>query len=585
MSTKTKPSSLTAADLENFAKLKIPPDLLALAEVGRVDDGEAGDKFGIVLPADCYFDRAGIIFPYFLHSNGKRKRVTARVRRDKFELDEKGRPANKYISARGDRRHLYLPPGYESLLDSRIPRVFVEAEKSVLSVAAWSQRTGRKLLPLGCGGCWGWKGRIGLRELPDGEREEEKGPLAEVAFACAGGDAYILFDSNCATNPKVQAARAALAAQLKSQGARVIMREVPATEGINGPDDFIALRGDEEFARLLDTGITAGEFFDTYQEFMDAKPAEFAIEGFLQCEAGTLIAGLAEHFKTWLMLSLCKALLDERIEKLWGVFPVRIHSKRCIYLIPESSRGAFKRRLLLMGLLPFVQDGRLLIRTLTKEGPFPKLQDARLLSFVPGAHTFLDTAVRFMSGDESKAGDVNAGFAADVFALQKAGAASVVAAVHSPKDFEGKDFMTLENMVRGSGDVGALAATAWGLRTLPGDIIHIESLKHRDFEGSQPFQLLARPCIDNIGNLDIWKMPGNCGLLADEMPSRNRGNTGRAGASEDARDARALKVEKVREWLAQNPDLTDKQIAAEFAKIGIKVAPGSVRRYKSELEP
>jgi hypothetical protein len=115
-------NNLTAEDLATFAKLGISEGQLALAQIERVTDLEARERFGIQWDGDL----AGIIFPYYL--NGQR--VTARVRRDNPEKDEQGAPKNKYVCAYGDRRHLYCPPDYEALLaDPLVPLLYVESEK------------------------------------------------------------------------------------------------------------------------------------------------------------------------------------------------------------------------------------------------------------------------------------------------------------------------------------------------------------------------------------------------------------------------------------------------------------------------
>jgi len=239
-------NNLTAEDLANFARLGISPGLLRLAHVERVDDATAREQFGIRFEGgDC----AGIIFAY--HIAGKR--VTARLRRDHPETNAAGEVENKYISAWGDARHLYAPPDYERLLDDpHTPLLFVEAEKSALSVFEWSRRIGRKILPLGCGGCWGWRGKTGIRTAASGDREEEKGPLPEVAWAKDGRVAGILFDANAISNAKVAAARTAFREQLEKQGAKVLIFDLPAIAGVNGVDDFIGIAGDRAFADLLD---------------------------------------------------------------------------------------------------------------------------------------------------------------------------------------------------------------------------------------------------------------------------------------------------------------------------------------------
>src|SRR6185437_11604983 len=97
---------------------------------------------------------------------------------------------------------------------------------------------------------------------------------------------------------------------------------------------------------------------------------------------------------------------------------------------------------------------------------------------------------RFLEGDENSSKDVRA-FADGIFALLRNGAESVVLLHHSPKD--SGDTMTLENAMRGSGDMGAFLTAAWGTKlqdpTKPYESAsYLENLKQRDFE-SQPFEV------------------------------------------------------------------------------------------------
>ncbi len=249
MKSKTLPGKLTAEDLESFGRLGISPELLELAGVERVSDAEAREKFGIRFDGDL----SGLVFPYFISG----RRVTARVRRDHPERNAEGKLENKYISAYGDRRHLYLPPDHELLLeDVHIPLLFVESEKAVLAVTEWSRRVDSKVLPIGCGGCWGWRGVVGIKINPNGAREEEKDALPEVAFAKPGRKCGILFDADAATNPKVARARDAFRRQLQKQGGEVGLIALPVLENVNGPDDFLAICGDEAFRDLLEGKYT-----------------------------------------------------------------------------------------------------------------------------------------------------------------------------------------------------------------------------------------------------------------------------------------------------------------------------------------
>jgi hypothetical protein len=228
-----------------FDKIRVPAELLASAHIERVSDFDARTRFGI----RCNGNAAGLMFPYCNPVSDQR--WTARLRRDNPEI-ENGKPRKKYLCPYGDSRHLYFVPGCaEYLADPSVPIIFVEAEKSALSLTAWSQRTGEKLLPIAMGGCWGWRGKIGKIESSNGERIDETGPLRDLNCARDGRRAYILLDSNSNSNQKVQNAREELARQLRKQRADVRILNLPGGEGVNGPDDFIGVRGDDAMRELL----------------------------------------------------------------------------------------------------------------------------------------------------------------------------------------------------------------------------------------------------------------------------------------------------------------------------------------------
>ena len=234
---------LTEADLQKFAVLRISPDLLELAGVRRVTHEQA-ESFGI----NWSGDRTGIIFPCVIDG----RYLTCRVRRDFPEVIN-GEVENKYLCPYGDRRHVYVAPGYQELLaDPSVSFLFVESEKAVLTITSWSKRTGHRLLPIGVGGCYGWSATTGIRVTSNGSRVPEKGVLPEiVAWARAGRRCGILFDRNAATNLDVQNARARFQEKLIRQGALVRIVSLPAEGKENGPDDFLSAHGDEAFFSLL----------------------------------------------------------------------------------------------------------------------------------------------------------------------------------------------------------------------------------------------------------------------------------------------------------------------------------------------
>jgi hypothetical protein len=256
-------SNLMSADLAVFSRLGVTAELLAKAHVQRVTDPEAREDFGISGPRTS--DMSGIVFPYYDIATGAR--VTARVRRDSPEYED-GKEKTKYISAYGDRKHLFFPPGAaEKLRDADTPIVLVEAEKSSLALTAWGERTGINFLAVAMGGCWGWRGRIGKVPNARGERVDEKGAISDFR-CCDGRKVYVLLDANVATNAKVAQARSALVAELQKRKCEVLLCNLPITNGVNGPDDYIGACGDEAMGQVLaDASVRNGE--DLPAEFAD----------------------------------------------------------------------------------------------------------------------------------------------------------------------------------------------------------------------------------------------------------------------------------------------------------------------------
>ncbi len=229
-----------------FEKIGVSVDLLEAAHIARVSDREARQDYGIVGPAAR--DMAGIVFPYFHPRTGYR--TTARVRRDNPEI-EGGRPKAKYIAAYGDRKSLFFPPAAWSLLQTPDTQIaLVEAEKSALAITAWAARTNTNILAVALGGVYGWRGRIGKAESSTGERVDVLGPVSDLE-ACDGRTVYVLVDANVSTNPKVKAARNGLVKELRKRNCTVLVCNLPVVEGVNGPDDLIAVVGDEALSKVF----------------------------------------------------------------------------------------------------------------------------------------------------------------------------------------------------------------------------------------------------------------------------------------------------------------------------------------------
>src|SRR5581483_8725554 len=178
--------------------------------------------------------------------------------------------------------------------------------------------------------------------------------------------------------------------------------------------------------------------FHTKEETLNAPPVRFLINKWLMREGVTAITGPVRERKSLIALNVCHALLTG--EPLFDYFEVVHKPTRVLYLCPEVSLGPFCDRLKRIGLTEYVGD-TLFYRTLSKEGTL-KLDDPSLAVALPGSVVILDTAIRFLEGDENSSTDVRK-FADSIFALMRGGAEAVIMLHHAPKGE--KDGMTLEN--------------------------------------------------------------------------------------------------------------------------------------------
>jgi hypothetical protein len=290
------------------------------------------------------------------------------------------------------------------------------------------------------------------------------------------------------------------------------------TEKLDEMRELVTRTGEEDWCSL----------FHSAEEFSVAAPLEFRINSFLQDAGITLIGGLSGHGKTLLMLSMVRSLLEGSPLFDYELFTVPAPVKRVVYLVPESALGPFWSRLKLFRLEKYAGNcpsGRLLVHTLSSRQQL-SLSDPRLLKAVEGADVFLDTAVRFMDGSENDVEGTRP-FADSLFRLLNVGARSICGAHHSPKSFSSADYMSLENILRGSGDLGAMLCTAWGVRQIDAgrNRIWVENCKPRDFQPCPPFILEGRPHIDVAGTFSMFAAPGTAGELKDHIKHTGRPET------------------------------------------------------------
>jgi hypothetical protein len=140
-----------------------------------------------------------------------------------------------------------------------------------------------------------------------------------------------------------------------------------------------------------------------------------------------------------------------------------------------------------------------------------------------------------MEGDENSASDQR-NFAQVLFGLQKAGARTLVGAHHAPKNLSNANQLTLENFLRGSGDIGAMCATCWGVFQTDAkkNELVLKNVKPRDFDPVEEFRIQGRPFLDDKGYFQIINMPGERDPL---NPQQERNGNGKVGRPEDPQKA------------------------------------------------
>lgn len=329
---------------------------------------------------------------------------------------------------------------------------------------------------------------------------------------------------------------------------------------VSAPDPVVVIGGAEEQPKPLADWRT---LFHSRDAMLNAPPITFLIKDYLMREGVTAIAGPVRERKSLIALNIVHALLTGK--KLFDHFEVVQKPSRVLYLCPEVSLGPFTDRLRKIGLMDYVGE-TLFCRTLSADGHLT-LDDPSLAPALAGSVVILDTAIRFLEGDENSSQDVRA-FADSIFALLRGGAESVVMLHHSPK--EAGDSMTLENAMRGSGDMGAFLACCWGTRlqdpTKPYESASfLSNLKQRDFE-SKDFEVTCDPdCRLHI--------VGDPALTVATLAPRRGGNKG----NRDGKDSAAL------EMLKANPKLSNAKMSEMLKEAGIERGQEWVRKKRYAL--
>ena len=222
----------------------------------------------------------------------------------------------------------------------------------------------------------------------------------------------------------------------------------------------------------------------TEEGYLNVKPPEFLIDGFLVKDSIAMLGGPVAQRKSIIALNIAHALCTG--EPLFGYFDVAEKPTRTVYLCPEMGAASFVKRIKQIGLGGYVGK-TLFIQTMSEQ---PTVLD-ELDGELPGAVVIVDTITRFIEGDENKSEDMRR-FAQKVFRLVNAGA-TVVLLHHSKKGSSG----TLDDGLRGSSELAAFVDSCWVTElddtTKPYETLSkMRNVKQRDFE-SDPFRLRPAP--------------------------------------------------------------------------------------------
>jgi Bifunctional DNA primase/polymerase, N-terminal/AAA domain len=302
--------------------------------------------------------------------------------------------------------------------------------------------------------------------------------------------------------------------------------------------------------------------YHSYEEIRDAPPVSFLIEGFLTEDAVTAIAAPVGQRKSLIAMNLCRSLLTG--EKLFGHFPVVKQPGRVIYLCPEMGIQSFSQRMKALGLLEYVGK-RLFCQTMTSESllALDDLTDEEL----SGAVVILDTAIRFLRGDENSSEHMQ-GFATSVFRLQRSGSLAVVLLHHSGKGTTDSADLTLENSMRGSGELGAFVACCWATRLQNpkdkyGSPSYLENVKQRDFKSRDPFEV--------TGDLDTCILTM---ITPDGKEAKLRSKTsGNRDGEED----------RIVAFLRTNPDMASRKAEDALKELGLKRGYAWINKKRREM--
>jgi hypothetical protein len=291
------------------------------------------------------------------------------------------------------------------------------------------------------------------------------------------------------------------------------------------------------------------ERYHSFDELAEAPEVSFLIDNFLPEQSITALAAPVRQRKSLIAINVAHALCTG--EPLFGRFNVNRRPARVLYLCPEMGLLSFAGRVRKIGLMDYVGK-TFFCRTMNKAGllKLSELTEEELKDAV----VIIDTLIRYQSGGEENSAKDMSVLSAHCFRLIEQGAAAVIPLHHSDKQGIDREELTLENVMRGSGELGAAMTNAFGTRLQDpndeyGSLSYIQNVKPRDFKPDpKAFEV---SCSEETCRMTF--VPSEAKVV---LKRRNRANR-------DGQEARALELIKA------NPQMSLSQLEDLLAKEGI----------------
>ena len=325
--------------------------------------------------------------------------------------------------------------------------------------------------------------------------------------------------------------------------------------------------------------IDVSKWLDQFRsvEEMEDGPIVMVIDGVLQ-EGTCFIGANPGDGKTLIALAFAKAISTGT--PLFGLPQYSVKEARTvIYLIPESRDRAFRKRCEAFR-MP-TDKMKFMARTISA-GVSLELSDPYLLEAVrqTKAVVFLDTASRFMKGMDENAAAQNRQLVNDVISLLAAGAVCVVLIHHATKAAKAnQERMSLENMLRGTSDFGAMCDQAYGIRK--------DMLLYANGSGPMEIDLVSLKDREQIGGLTSLRLAasrksGDIGIF----PSSYINETGNFKVVNDS-EAYKRDVDTLVALVKSDPNIPSKELAEKtgLTDYGVKQKLSSLGWHRVQGGP